>query len=378
MTVKAAAPKLWDRLIFGIEATYQNGQGAKQHDPRPLVSLSKFEIKPGVTVTLGKHAIGANYQYYSRREDGTASNKISMSTNPVYIFNFPGFYVDSSISSSTDDNQRIYNANCMGVGGQYSFTTQKLRLLVSGKYTREIEDVTNSYTTPKMVGTTRDERWSIGLNAVYKPSKENTFFLNAAYGDRSIDGIQYVQEWDNSFEVAKWIIKSKSVRSNSSKAGFEGRLQYMRTTRGDSYNWTAGVEFSTEKLSDIYYFPRSTQDIENCKIGIFGRKNFIFNEKHSLLVGIRASYKMNNSSDIDYNGYKADTKCYTDFTLRDYYYLGSGYAAFGGEITYSFARLFKGRGSVFAAASGDYVRADDHRDLFDRRFYANFKIGLMF
>lgn len=88
MTVKAAAPKLWDRLIFGIEATYQNGQGAKQHDPRPLVSLSKFEIKPGVTVTLGKHAIGANYQYYSRREDGTASNKISMSTNPVYIFNF--------------------------------------------------------------------------------------------------------------------------------------------------------------------------------------------------------------------------------------------------------------------------------------------------
>lgn len=26
MTVKAAAPKLWDRLIFGIEATYQNGR----------------------------------------------------------------------------------------------------------------------------------------------------------------------------------------------------------------------------------------------------------------------------------------------------------------------------------------------------------------
>ena len=79
-----------------------------------------------------------------------------------------------------------------------------------------------------------------------------------------------------------------------------------------------------------------------------------------------------------YNGYKAYTKCYTDFSLRDYYYLGSGYAAFGGEITYSFARLFKGRGSVFAAASGDYVRADDHRDLFGRRFYANFKIGLLF
>lgn len=71
-----------------------------------MVSLSKFEIKPGLTVTLGKHAVGANYQYYSRREDGTALNKISMFTNPVYIFNFPGFYVNVSITSGTDDNER--------------------------------------------------------------------------------------------------------------------------------------------------------------------------------------------------------------------------------------------------------------------------------
>lgn len=80
-----------------------------------------------------------------------------MSTNPVYIFNFPGFYVDASISSSTDDNQRIYNANCMGVGGQYSFTTQKLRLLVSGKYTREIEVSSTATRRPKWIGTTRDD-----------------------------------------------------------------------------------------------------------------------------------------------------------------------------------------------------------------------------
>ncbi len=378
MTVKAASPKLWNRLIIGVEAGYQNGQGAKQRDPRPLVKLSRFEVKPGVTVTLCKHAIGVNYQYYSRREDGQAVNKISMSTNPVYIFNFPGFYVDGSISGSGDDNERIYNANCMGVGGQYMFTTKKLRLLVSGNYSREVEDVTNSYTTPKMVGTTVDNRWSIGLNAVCKPSEENTFFVNLTYADRSIDGIQYVQEWDNTYEVSKWIIKSKSVRSNRSIAGFNGRLQYMRTTRGEAYNWTAGVEFSTEQFDDIYYFPRSTQNVDNCKFGVFGRKNFIFNERHSLLVGVRAAFKINGSNAVDYHGYKADAKCYTDFTLRDHYYLGSEYFSFGGEITYSFARLFKGRGSAFAAVSADYVRASDHRDLFNRRGFADFKIGLMF
>ena len=40
--------------------------------------------------------------------------------------------------------------------------------------------------------------------------------------------------------------------------------------------------------------------------------------------------------------------------------------------------MFMGRCSVFAVASGYYVGVDDNRDLFDRRFYANFKIGLMF
>ena len=63
MEVKAASPVLWKHVVFGVGLNYQNGQAAKQLDPRPLTTVSKFDIKPGITVLLGeKHALGGYYR----------------------------------------------------------------------------------------------------------------------------------------------------------------------------------------------------------------------------------------------------------------------------------------------------------------------------
>lgn len=379
MEVKAASPVLWRRLVLGATIGYQNGQAAKQLDPRPLTNLSRFEIRPGATVLLGEHhALGAYYRYSSRREDGTASNSVTMVNQPVYIMNFPGFFISSEIGGLNSDNTRIYNANCMGVGGEYTFRNDRFTLLVAGDYSREVEDVTNSFTTPKMVGTTVDDRYSVSLHASYRPSSSNLVLFDARYSHRSIDGIQYVQEYDNSFDVSKWIIKSKSIRSNSTSSGFNACLQYLRTTRGDAYNWMAGVGVQTENLDDIYYFPRSVQQVDNLTFRLFGRKNFLLGGRHSLLVGVRMAVKTNCDNVMDYHGYKADSECFKDFTLRDFHSLSSGYASVGGEVTYSLQRIFHGRGAFFLSADTDYFKASDHKDLFDDRLVANFKLGLLF
>lgn len=379
MEVKAASPVLWKRVVFGVGLNYQNGQAAKQLDPRPLTTVSKFDIKPGITVLLGeKHALGGYYRYYSRREDGNASNSVSLVYQTAYVMNFPGFFIANEIGPLSGDSQRIYNANCMGGGGEYTFRSDAVQILLSGNYSQEVEDVTNSYTTPKMTGTTIDERYSIALNTSFKLSPANALFVNLSYDNRSIDGIQYVQEYDNSFEVAKWIIKSKSIRSNSSSAYVRGSLQYMRTTRQNAYDWTVGVDLVSEKLDDIYYFPRSTQNVKNFSAKIFGRKNFIIGSRHSLLVGLNVAMKSNSDSAIDYNGDKADTQCYQDFTLRDFYSLGTGYTAFGAEITYALSEIFGPRGSLFVAATTDYFKAKDHKELFNDRLLASFKVGFMF
>lgn len=379
MEVKAATPVLWRRLILGVGLAYQNGQAAKQLDPRPLTSLSKFEINPGLTLLLGrKHAFGAYYRYYSRREDGAAVNSVTLVNQTVYVMNFPGFFINAEIGSLNADNQRIYNANCMGFGGEYTFRTKGIHLLVSGNYAQEVEDVTDSYSIPKMVGTTVDERYSAALNAHFTLSPANALLFNLSYDRRSIDGIQYVQEYDNSFEVAKWIIKAKNIRSNAASSHLRGSLQYMRTTVPGAYDWTLGLGFESERTDNIYYFPRSTQQVDNLLLNLFARKNFRIGTRHAILAGAHAALKTNSGSAIDYNGYKADTECYTDFTLRDFYSLGTGYASYGGEVTYSLSKLFGERGALFVSAMADYFKATDHKDLFNDRLLASFKIGLIF
>jgi hypothetical protein len=292
---------------------------------------------------------------------------------------FPGFFVDREIGGmGADDNERIYNANSMGGGLQYSLKTDKLNILLSGDYSYAVEDVTSDWTTPKMVGTTAETNLSVSLNAIYKPSCKSMFLLDVAYTDRSMDGIQYVQVYDNSFEVAKWITKLKNVRSNQSASGINAKVQYMRTTRGEAYNWTAGVSFATEKLDDIYYMPKSTQGVSNMKFNLFARKNFAFAKYHSILIGADFGMKMNNSASIDYNGVKGDTATYKDFTLKDYYYQGTGYMSLGGSLSYAYSNMFKGRSSLFVTAEATLYKATDHTDLFGRRGFMNVMVGLMF
>ena len=266
----------------------------------------------------------------------------------------------------------------MGGGLEYTFKTSEFELLLRGNYSREVEDVTNSYSNPEMVGTTVDERYSIGLNTSYTPSDENAFFLNLEYADRSIDGIHYVQQRDNDFDVNQWIIISKSIRSNNSMSGFSGKFQYMRTTRGNAYNWSAGADFYTENLDDIYYLPRSTQNIDNVNFGLFARKNFIFNEKHSILVGADYRRQFNSGNKIDYHGDNADTECYNDFTLRDFAYLSAEYNSFGVDASYSLSGLFKNSGSLFVSAEVDWYGATTNKELFKNRTFLNFAVGITF
>lgn len=379
MEVRAATPLLWRRLTLGLSVGYQNGQAAKQLDPRPLTSLSKFEIRPGLTVRLGGgHHLGVYGRYHSRREDGSASNSVTLVNQPVYIMSFPGFFIDAEIGGLNGDNLRIYNANCMGIGGDYTFRHERLTVLLTGEFSREAEDVTNSYTTPKMVGTTLDDRYSVGLHASFRPSGNDALFLSLIGSGRSIDGIQYVQEYDNSFEVAKWIIRSKSIRSNSTRTHLRGEFRYMRTTRGRGYDWMVGGVVSGDGYDDIYYIPRSTQRVENLGAELFGRKNFRLGGRHTLLVGLRASVRRNLDRAIDYNGYKAATECYRDFTLRDFHSLGTGCLGGGATLTYSVSRISRGRGSFFVTAAADYLKATEYRELFDDRLLLDFKLGLLF
>ena len=355
--MKAATPVIGNHWIFGAGLDYQNMQGAKQIDPRPNVQMSKFVITPSVVFTAGKHAVGADYTYSSRREDGTATNSISLMTQPVWEVVAPGFYNTAEVGSGSFSGLRAYNANAMGGGLQYAFTGEKIKVLVSGEYTFAVEDVNNNYTIPKIIGTTKENTWDVKGNLMWSINPNHSLFAEVEYYNRSIDGIEYIQEWDNTYEVSQWIVISKNIRSNFSTQRTTAKVDYMKN-KGNSYTWWAGLEIEKEALSDIYYLPRSTQDVDNLYIKAHVKKNFIFG-LNSIVLGVNGGYKKNQSSDISYTGNYADSDIYQNMVLRDFYYLSSS-AYYGGiELGYTRGGLFKSNSSLFVNVKSELMKPEN-------------------
>lgn len=118
-----------------------------------------------------------------------------------------------------------------------------------------------------------------------KNKKENSFFTDFGYTDRSIDGIEYVQVYDNTYEVQEWITKFKSIRSNFSTKDWRLNFDYL-VSRENEYKWKLGMTALYHQLADIYYLPGSKQDIDNFYVNIHAKRNFDLGKKNKLLVGL--------------------------------------------------------------------------------------------
>lgn len=376
--MKAATPIIGNHWIFGVGLDYQNMQGAKQIDPRPNVQMSKFEVKPSIVFTAGKHAVGANYSYSSRREDGTATNSISMITQPVWEVVAPGFYNTAEIGSGSFSGLRAYNANAMGGGLQYSFAGEKIKVLVSGEYNFAVEDVNNNYTIPKIIGTTKENTWDAKANLMWSINPDHSLFAEVEYYNRSIDGIEYIQEWNNAYEESKWEVISKNIRSNFSTKRTTAKVDYMKN-KGNSYTWWAGLEIEKEALSDIYYLPRSTQDVENLYISAHVKKNFIFG-KNAILVGVNGGMKKNQSGELTYSGNYADSDIYKNMVVRDFRYLQENALMWGAELSYTRGGLFKSNSAFFLNLKYNHIAPNDSdgKAHFDKYSALVVKAGLTF
>jgi hypothetical protein len=216
--------------------------------------------------------------------------------------------------------------------------------------------VNNNYTQPKKIGTTRQRVWDASANLKWQMNDYNSLFAKAQYFNRSLDGIEYVQVWDSSHEVAQWVVISKSVRSNFSTEQMNFSLDYMNHDGGNAYSWLAGVDVNYEKLEDVYYLPVSEQMVENLNFTLKLKKNFSFGE-NMILVGVNGGLKSNLDGSHNYQGIHSASKIYTDMVLRDYHFLINDAYSLGGELSYTRKGIVGNNSSLFVAATFDCHKA---------------------
>lgn len=373
---KAATPVLCDRIVLGMTGSYDVAAAAKQVDPRPYTRMSKVELMPSVLFMVdGHNTIGANFRYYSYREDGSASSVNYLVDRRAWQMVAPGFF-NSGIISATGGSVislRNYNANAFGGGLQYSYANGRLKSLLAANYTYKVEDVTGSYTQPRMIGTVKDRRFDIVAAGQYDLDG-GILFLNYRHARKSYDGIEYVQTYDSSYEIQTWVTHGKFVRSNFKNVSDEFSVDYMVTDGRDAYTWKFGASARHEKDGFVYFVPRSTKDYANTSIAAYAAHNLCCRNGHALLVSFDLGYLFNDSKSLDYNGIKADDICYKEFTLLDYEYATTACLNLGLDLTWSFP--LDGNYSMFAGGSYKYFNPDG--DVFKNRRLALVKVGISF
>ncbi len=385
MKVKAATPLYCDVLYLGFEGSYAVADGAKQKDPRPEIEMSRVEVKPSLLLKMNRHSIGADFDYYSRREYGYARTVNSRVSQTIWVMVAPGFFREMVTGLGSNAlTMRDYNANNLGGGLQYGFSDRQVKIVVSGNYAYEVEDAKTAESAessderPKLIGTTRQDRWDAQVNARFdNGTGRDSWYLNLSWSRQDMDGIEYLTEFDNNPDIMDYVVTFKNVRSNFKVTDLKGELSFMRNEEGNSYSWTVGAGAAYRKIANIYYLPRSTQDVESLTLEAYARKNFRTGQKSRLLADLHGGASKNLSSKMDYNGYQADNECYKDFTLKDFRYLSTSYLNGGVAVTYSHTGILKNT-ACYAGAAFDLYRAHGNRSLFNNRSYLTFRLGMAF
>lgn len=379
MGFQVGFPKLFNFLYLGMGANYEVAVAAKQIDPRPYTRMSKIEIKPSLIFEINQNNhFGLNFHYYNYREDGNANNSNSLVDPQGWEIVAPGFFTQGIIGSfSAINTLRNYNANALGGGAQYSFSKNKFKLLLDGNYIYKVEDVTANYTKPYMSGTVKETKWDAGLVMQYNVCSKNLLSFKYKHTNRSIDGIEYFQTYDNTYEIQSWITDAKFIRSNFETITDKVNLDYVIIKEDQTeYSWYFGIDGSYNQDSYIYYVPKSTRDIKFIDMNARIAHNFIINQGNSIVVNIKGGYNKNTKGEFDYNGTRKDNVAYTNFALVDYRYMCTDYTKIGVGFTYIYKVLKKHLMSLYFSGNYDYYSPSG--DEFDKRQFITFKIGVAF
>lgn len=370
---RASTPLVGGRWTFGLEGVYQASLAAKQRDPRVDTRYYTLKLVPGVAYQFSEnHKLGASLRYESIKEDARMENKNTDINQPYYSLYGLGVAVQG-YGHGYDTN---YYGDRWGGALQYNYANHVWNLLLEVAYDVHAENVERSFTSPKKDAGIKDKTTHLSLTA-YRQGKEFSHYLNMAYLNRRIDGIQYVSQYDKTDSFNGWEVLYKSIRSTYDTNRASLNYQLIKN-RGTEYSWKveAGVDYLRQE--DEYLLPHSVKNYENLILSLCGKKNFRLTDKMNrrLLVDMHAAYNNNLSGENIYGGSHADYLTVTQLETGDINYLTSDYWRLGASLTYSQQVKAGQKTNFFAKAAFSRVTTSDYT--FDGRTALSVSFGCNF
>lgn len=373
LAFRVATPLVAGHWGFGIDGAYQASMATKQRDPRVDTRFYRLSLTPGVTYKIDEcNRLGLSLKYESIKKDSRMENEDTYTDQDYYLLYGLGTAV-KQIGNGHDTN---YYGDRFGGALQYNYAGNGWNVLFEGGYDLKVENVEQSFTSPKKDAGVKDKNLTVSVSA-YRKTREFTHYFNLAYGNRDIDGVQYVSQRDNSESQEGWVEIYKSIRSTYKTDVARAKYAIVKN-RGAEYDWKieAGLNYINQK--DEYILPYSVKASENMVIDLCGKKNFVLGDKmnNRLLVDIHVACSNNLSGRYNYGGTHADYISVTELETRDAQYLNSDYWRLGASVTYSQQVKRNDKINMFVGVGFDRIEVSDYD--FSGRSFLSISAGCNF
>ncbi len=374
--MKVASKPLAEKIFLGLEAQYITSTGAKQVDPRSTSDFYTLNLKPGLAIKLNNQVAGFNFFYERLNQESSTTNSNSQANQDVFVMKGLGNFYTAVVGGLQSLGKFVYDGNKVGGAVQYSLGSKSFQMLLNGKYSFGVEDVTSSPSKPKKEGSLKENSYEANLQMV--ASGKNLSKVELTYSDNKNSGIEYVQVLDNSFNVQSWITTFKSIRSTFATRNMGLKYDFFRGNDFE-YKWRAGLNLNYLNKEDAYILPASVMNIEDLLLGINAKANLNLNTTGRILAGLSLDYKANLDGKYVYGGADPGSHIITNYMTPDFNYLGMSYVKIGGELSYFTwvsinSKRTKGSG-MFLKVAADYIKPSEGSD---NRFFSNFGIGFTF
>ena len=368
----ATAPAFNEQWFFGLTGSYKSSSGAKQRDVRTENYYMGIEVVPAVVYSpAANHHIGLNLRYRNFKEDSHNKNVNTYVDQTYYELLGLGTAI-TRIGGGTVSN---YEGDALGGEFQYNYHGD-VNVFLTADYNEEAEDLQFSFASPRDGASVLRKVWNTKLS-LQKTAGKLSHFADFSYYSRTMDGIQYLTQRDNTAAQVGWVTLFKNIRSTYSTQ--RAIAQYsLVANRDQEYSWKVNAGVTYEKLNDEYILPNSVKQAENVLFTLAGKKNFALSEVKTkrLLIGAELSYNSNLSGNYVYGGQHADYPTVTGLEQNDFNYLTSEYVSIAIPLVYSQQLKEESKTNLFVKASGQYV----HTNSFDfhNRHSMSFSLGCNF
>ncbi len=373
MKFRASTPLYWGHLAIGVEGVYRAAIAAKQLDPRVDTRYFELGLTPGLVYAINpSHSVGADFQYMAIKEDSRMEN-INLTVPQTYYMLY-GLGMAGKLIG--DGNRTDYHGHILGGGLQYNFRTGGFNAMLTGDYSRRVENVDNNPTVPEKKAAVKEDAYSVGLRMRYSGDRWANH-LDLATTINDISGIQYLNEYNNSEDCPGWDVVNYNIRSTYKTTSLSADYSLIRY-REDEYAWRldAGVKYHRQR--DSYILPEARKNYDGVYAHLTGKYNFKLGESMNrrLLVSASVGVMSAGNGEYIYSDAMPDYPTISVLETNDIKYLSSDYWNIGGSATYSQQLKGANRMNCYVRAEINYIKTNSYD--FSHRRHMAFAVGFTF